>query len=61
MDIVKMYGPSIRNPERIVNRDVPACDVEAYKAAGYKEGSIEGEEPAAELVPEKPAKKKGKK
>jgi hypothetical protein len=38
--IVKMFGPSISDPSRIVNRDVPACDEQAYKAAGYKRGSI---------------------
>jgi hypothetical protein len=40
MSIVKMYGPSISDPSRVVNRDVPACDELAYKAAGYKRGSI---------------------
>lgn len=73
MEIVKMFGPSISNPTRIVNRDVPACDELAYKAAGYKRGSIPEEpevveaavEPAAELVADpvvdtpKPRKKKG--
>lgn len=37
---VKMFGPSISNPSRVVNRDVPVADVEAYKAAGYQFGSI---------------------
>ena len=39
-----MYGPSISEPTKIVNRDVPKCDVQAYKAAGYVIGSI-AEEP----------------
>jgi hypothetical protein len=43
--IIKMFGPSISDPSRIVNRDVPACDEQAYKAVGYKRGSI-SEEPA---------------
>jgi hypothetical protein len=38
---VKMYGPSISDPSRIVNRDVPARDEQAYVRAGYKRGSIE--------------------
>lgn len=38
---IKMYGPSISDPSRIVNRDVPACDEQAYVRAGYKRGSIE--------------------
>ena len=47
---VKMYGPSISEPSKIVNRDVPACDEQAYKAAGYKRGSI------PEVVEAEPAK-----
>jgi len=39
--IIKMYGPSISDPSRIVNRDVPACDEQAYIRAGYKRGSID--------------------
>ena len=38
---VAMYGPSISNPARIVNRAVPVCDIQAYRAAGYVLGSIE--------------------
>jgi hypothetical protein len=38
--IIKMFGPSISDPSRIVNRDVPVCDELAYRAAGYKRGSI---------------------
>lgn len=49
---VKMFGPSISDPTRIVNRDVPACDEQAYKAAGYKRGSIEEvSEPQPESKP----------
>lgn len=36
---VAMFGPSISEPSKIVNRDVPVCDVQAYKAAGYQLGS----------------------
>ena len=39
--LIKMYGPSISDPSRIVNRDVPACDEQAYVRAGYKRGSVE--------------------
>ena len=52
--IVKMFGPSISDPSRIVNRDVPACDELAYKAAGYKRGSI----PEPKVEPETPAEAK---
>lgn len=38
---IAMYGPSISDPSRVVNRDVPVCDIQAYKAAGYVVGSIE--------------------
>ena len=38
---VAMYGPSISNPAKIVNRAVPVCDIQAYRAAGYVLGSIE--------------------
>lgn len=37
---IAMCGPSISEPERIVNRDVPICDEQAFKAAGYVRGSI---------------------
>jgi hypothetical protein len=48
--IVKMFGPSISDPTRIVNRDVPACDEQAYKATGYKRGSISEEPTVAEAL-----------
>jgi hypothetical protein len=35
-----MFGPALSGPARLVNRDVPVCDEQAYKAAGYKRGSI---------------------
>jgi hypothetical protein len=41
LQTIKMYGPSISDPSRIVNRDVPACDEQAYIRAGYKRGSID--------------------
>jgi len=47
---VAMFGPSISDPSKIVNRDVPERDVQAYKAAGYKLGSIVEEKPKAEVV-----------
>lgn len=40
-----MFGPSISDPSKIVNRDVPKCDVGAYRAVGYQEGTVEAEEP----------------
>ena len=40
---VAMFGPSISDPSKIVNRDVPECDIQAYKAAGYREGSVDEE------------------
>ncbi len=43
MKIIKMYGPSISDPSKTVNRDVPEADVQAYRAIGYTEGSIEVE------------------
>jgi hypothetical protein len=46
-ETIKMFGPCIADPSRIVNRDIAACDELAYKAAGYKRGSIaEVAEPA---------------
>lgn len=39
-ETVAMFGPSISDPTKIVNRDVPVCDLQAYKAAGYQIGSI---------------------
>lgn len=38
--IVKMYGPSISSPDKIVGRDVPERDVNAYLRAGYKRGEL---------------------
>lgn len=35
-----MFGPALSGPARLVNRDVPVCDEQAYKAAGYKRGSV---------------------
>ena len=40
VETVKMFGPSISNPSRVVNRDVPKCDIGAYTRAGYQMGSI---------------------
>lgn len=40
MEIVKMFGPALSGPARLVNRDVPACDEQAYIRAGYQRGSI---------------------
>lgn len=60
MDTVKMYGPGISDPTKTVNRDVPKCDVQAYKAAGYVEGSIEEEVVEAVEAPAKPTKGKPK-
>jgi hypothetical protein len=51
---VKMFGPSISDPSKIVDRDVPACDEHAYIRAGYKRGSIE--EAAKLEAPAIPAK-----
>jgi hypothetical protein len=56
---VPMHGPSISDPSRIVNRDVPVRDVEAYKAVGYVKGHIV-EEPVVEVVVEEKPKKRGK-
>lgn len=39
MNTVLMHGPGIANPSIIVERDVPECDIDAYKAAGYKMGA----------------------
>jgi hypothetical protein len=41
VETVAMYGPSISDPSKIVNRDVPECDVQAYKAAGYAFGTVQ--------------------
>ncbi len=43
---VAMFGPSISDPTKIVNRDVPKCDVQAYRAAGYQIGSVPDDAPA---------------
>jgi hypothetical protein len=70
MRTVKMYGPSLSDPSKTVNRDVPEADVQAYRAAGYTEGSIEQDvevvvEVAAEEetkdAPKAKPRKKGKK
>ena len=41
VETIKMFGPSISDPTKIVNRDVPVCDEQAYVRAGYKRGSVE--------------------
>jgi len=51
-----MFGPSISDPSKVVNRDVPECDIAAYELAGYQKGSInEAPEPAAEMEVEEEA------
>lgn len=40
METVAMFGPSLRDPSQIVNRDIPVADIQAYKAAGYQLGSV---------------------
>lgn len=52
---VKMFGPSISDPSKVVNRDVPECDVAAYELAGYQKGSI-NEVPEPDAAPAVEAK-----
>lgn len=40
MKTVKMHGPGISDPSKIVERDVPENDVVAYQQAGYTKGPI---------------------
>lgn len=60
MKTVEMFGPSISDPSKIVNRQVPEVDVQAYKAAGYQLGSVEEakEVTPAEVKEEAPKRKK---
>jgi hypothetical protein len=37
---VLMHGPGISDPSKTVERDVPVCDIQAYKAAGYVLGAM---------------------
>lgn len=48
MKTVKMHGPSISDPSKIVERDVPENDVVAYQQAGYVVGGLPKEKKAAE-------------
>lgn len=58
---VKMFGPSISDPSKIVNRDVPEVDIQAYVAAGYQKGSVpEAEKPVVDVEAPKIAKGKSK-
>ena len=57
---VAMYGPSISDPTKVVNRDVPVCDVQAYKAAGYVLGSVAVEKPVEPVVEKVEAQPKGR-
>jgi len=68
MEHVLMHGPSFDGSGKMVEREVPAVDVKAYKAAGYVEGALpKREKPApkaeeVEVTEEAPKKeKKGKK
>lgn len=47
MALVAMHGPSISDPSKTVNRDVPEEDVQAYKAVGYVLGYMPESKPAA--------------
>jgi hypothetical protein len=40
METVLMHGPGISNPNKIVEREVPLADVNAYARAGYVEGGL---------------------
>jgi hypothetical protein len=53
MQTVKMFGPALSGPARLVNRDVPVADEQAYVRAGYKRGSIP-EPVEVESAPETP-------
>lgn len=74
VETVAMFGPSLSDPKRIVNRDIPVADVQAYRAAGYQLGSIEVKEPfvytledaiaqndGVDVTAEKPTRKRGSK
>jgi len=50
MENVLMHGPSFDGSGKMVEREVPAVDVKAYKAVGYVEGGL----PKAEKLPEPP-------
>ena len=51
IETVKMYGEAFDGSGKIVNREVPVADVEAFRAAGYQFGEVEE-------IEEKPKKKK---
>lgn len=60
MATVAMHGPSISDPSKTVNRDVPENDVQAYKAVGYVLGYMPETEKAAEQPKEIVTKAKPK-
>jgi len=53
LETIKMFGPSISDPTRMVNRDVPVADEQAYVRAGYKRGSLPDSEAPAVAEPVK--------
>lgn len=50
---INMFGPALSGPPRLVNRDVPVCDEQAYARAGYKRGSVPEVSEVAEPQPVK--------
>lgn len=40
MSTISMHGPAFDGSGKLVNREVPKGDVQAYRAAGYVEGSV---------------------
>ncbi len=54
-----MHGPGISNPNETVERNVPQCDVQAYKAVGYVMGKKPKESEVAEVVVSTNAPDKG--
>lgn len=50
-----MHGPAFDGSGKIIERDVPEADIQAYKAAGYKLGPLPATEPKkpAETLAEK--------
>lgn len=49
---IPMFGPSIGDPSKIVDRDVPEADVSAYELAGYKKGVAPKAESKADVKPD---------
>lgn len=38
VETVLMHGPDLKDPSKVIEREVPKADIQAYRASGYQMG-----------------------